>query len=199
MPSAAILAGGRATRFEGRDKSGILVGGRPILDRQLEALEQISDDVMIAGRSPSTARPGDGRIRVLEDRIPGCGPLAGIEAALAAARHRVLVVVACDMPFVGAAFLEYLAGLADAADAVVPVTEDGYHPLCAAYTRGCLPAVERRLAAGQLAVRGLLDELKLRIVTSEEIERFANPAQLLANVNTPAALAEIETLQVHET
>jgi molybdopterin-guanine dinucleotide biosynthesis protein A len=38
MPSAAIAAGGQARRFGGRDKSGLLVEGRSILDRQLGTL-----------------------------------------------------------------------------------------------------------------------------------------------------------------
>jgi molybdopterin-guanine dinucleotide biosynthesis protein A len=39
VPSAAILAGGRASRFGGRDKSALIVNGRTILDRQLSALD----------------------------------------------------------------------------------------------------------------------------------------------------------------
>ena len=37
-PSAAILAGGRATRFGGRDKSTLIVDGRPILEQQMAAI-----------------------------------------------------------------------------------------------------------------------------------------------------------------
>src|SRR6185436_7857529 len=47
--SAAILAGGQATRFGGRDKSRLLVDGHTILDRQLGALAPLIDDVMIIG------------------------------------------------------------------------------------------------------------------------------------------------------
>ena len=36
MASAAILAGGRASRFDGRDKSARVVGGRSIFERQVE-------------------------------------------------------------------------------------------------------------------------------------------------------------------
>ena len=199
MPTAAILAGGLATRFEGRDKSAVLVSGRSILDRQLEVLAPLSDDILVVGRSSPDRARGDAKIRHVQDRVAGCGPLAGIDAALHAARHHTVVIVACDMPFVSTEFLAYLAGLTVDADAVVPLTEDGYHPLCAAYTRACHPAVQRRLAQRRLAIRGLLDDLRLRIVTGEEIERFADPARLLANVNTAAVLEQVEALQVHET
>ena len=54
--SAAILAGGQATRFGGRDKSALLVDGRTILDRQLAALAPLTDDLMIVGDRDVAAR-----------------------------------------------------------------------------------------------------------------------------------------------
>src|SRR6185503_11511502 len=114
--------------------------------------------------------------------------------ALSAARHDTLVVVACDMPFVTASFLQYLSSLTHEADAVVPCTEDGYHPLCAAYTRACHAVVARRLAERRLPVVGVFDDVRTHAVTSEEIAGFGDPARLLANVNTADALDEIEAL-----
>ena len=46
------------------------------------------------------------------DRVADRGPLGGLDAALAAARNRELVVLACDMPFVSARFLKHLLSLA---------------------------------------------------------------------------------------
>src|SRR2546423_227500 len=47
MRSAAILAGGLATRFGGRDKSALVVDGRSILERQIAELSPVVDDLMI--------------------------------------------------------------------------------------------------------------------------------------------------------
>src|SRR6267142_2708293 len=109
MPSAAILMGGEARRFGGRDKSGLMIDGRSILERQLDELSTIADDI--------------------------------------------LIVVACDMPFVTARFLDYLRSLTADADAVVPRTERGYHPVCAAYTQACRPVIETSLAEHRLSMR----------------------------------------------
>src|SRR3982751_3417256 len=49
MISAAILIGGRARRFGGRDKSSLLVDGRPILERQIATLAPLTDDLLIVG------------------------------------------------------------------------------------------------------------------------------------------------------
>ena len=65
MASAAILAGGRASRFGGRDKSALVVGGRSILDRQVEELAQVADDVMlvVGEEAPAPAGPSPGTHR----------------------------------------------------------------------------------------------------------------------------------------
>jgi molybdopterin-guanine dinucleotide biosynthesis protein A len=194
MASVAILAGGQARRFNGRDKSALIVGGRSILDRQLAEVAQVTDDILLVG-GHATAAPD---VRVVTDRVPHSGPLGGLDAALAAARDDRLVLLACDMPFVTAALLKYLLAAADTADVVVPRTEHGYHPLCAAYTRACQPAVARRLSERRLAMTALFEELRVRIVEGRELDRFGDPEQVLANVNTPAALGELEALLGHK-
>jgi len=203
-PSAAILAGGRATRFGGRDKSALIVDGRPILEQQMAAIAPLTDDLMIVGggdvdvarrfaASPSRIEP-----RVVRDLVPGCGPLGGLHAALTAARSDAVFLVACDMPYLSSPFIAYLFSLAGDANIVVPESERGYHPLCAIYTRACLAPATARLADGRLTMRDLLDSMRIRVVSVDEIRRFGDPDRLLANVNTPAEYANLETLQGHK-
>jgi len=210
MRSIAILAGGRATRFDGRDKSALVVDGRTILDRQLAEFTTLTDDVMIVGdghaRSRSLvstvraegARAFQASVREIRDIVPGCGPLGGLHAALTAAHGDAVFVVACDMPYVTAAFADYLFSLGGDAQIVVPRTERGYHPLCAVYTRACLGPVATRLANEQLALRDLMNDVPVRVVTENEIARFGASSRLLANVNTPAEYADLEALQDHK-
>jgi molybdenum cofactor guanylyltransferase len=193
MKSAAILAGGRATRFGGRDKSALIVGGRTILDRQLAALMPLTGDVMIVGGGAASAPH-----RRVADCVPGCGPLGGLHAALTAARGETLFLAACDMPYLTTAFVDYLFSLADGVDAVVPQSERGYHPLCAVYTRACLDAAAAQLAARRLRMRELVDTVRTRTVRIDDIRRFGDPDRLLANVNTPADVAGLEALQGHK-
>jgi molybdenum cofactor guanylyltransferase len=194
MASAAILCGGQATRFAGRDKSALIVGGRSILDRQLAELSRLTGDLLLVGRAGAPTPP---QTRLVTDRIPGKGPLSGLDAALAAARAEEVIVIACDMPFVSADFLRFLTTLTPGYDVVVPRTARGYHPLCAVYTRRCAEPVARRLAADQLTMIGLLEELRARVVLAEEIAAFGDPDRLLSNLNTPDEFEAVEDLQDH--
>lgn len=192
--TAAILAGGAARRFGGRDKSALVVEGRPILDRQLEVLAALTDDVLVVGGAAARAA---GRARAVPDRVPECGPLGGLYTALLESRRDATLVVACDMPYLSAPLLGHLLACAASADIVVPRTGGGYHPLCAVYARACLEPAARRLAGRRLAMLDLLGDVRVRVVAARELERFGDPDRLLANVNTPDDYRQLEALQDH--
>lgn len=195
MWSAAILAGGRARRFGGRDKGALIVEGRSIRDRQIAELRSLTSDIMIVGGHVSSVPAS---VRVVADRLADCGPLAGLQAALEEAKGEATLVVACDMPYLSAPFLDYLLALTREADAVVPRTERGYHPLCAAYTRACLEPVAVRLANGELKMIDFLNDVRVRTVTTDEINGFGDHGRMLANVNTPSEYGALEALQGHQ-
>jgi molybdopterin-guanine dinucleotide biosynthesis protein A len=184
MYSAAILAGGRARRFGGLDKGTLPVDGRPIVDAQVAVLREITSDILMVGSD--TAGHGPAGVRLVADIVPDLGPLGGLQAALTHASGEATAIVACDMPYLSAALLRHLLSLTSDADAVVPRTEGGYHPLCAAYTRACLAPIARRLDERRLKMTDLFADVRVRIVLAEEIDEFGDPDRLFANVNTPA-------------
>jgi molybdenum cofactor guanylyltransferase len=195
MLSAAILAGGWARRLDGRDKSQLRIGGRSILERQVSALRSCTDRIFLVGSRNVSFVPES--LMVVADRMTDRGPLGGLDAALTAAGDDAVVLLACDMPNVTGPWLSHLVGLLDDVDAVVPRTERGYHPLCAVYAQSCRSTVQRRLEQGQLRMRDLLTELRVRPVDPAEIGRFGEASHLLANVNTQADLDALESLQNH--
>jgi molybdopterin-guanine dinucleotide biosynthesis protein A len=197
MWSAAILAGGQARRFGGRDKSALIVDGESIRTRQLAALAEVADDIMIVGGVAAPTQQAI-EVRAIPDRVPGCGPLGGLHTALAEARGDAVILVAGDMPFLSPPFLAHLLALTRDADVVVPRTGRGYHPLCAAYTRACSEPVARRLAEGQLKMIGVLEDVRVRAITAAEMCRFGDPDALVANVNTPDEYRGLEAHQGHK-
>jgi molybdenum cofactor guanylyltransferase len=195
MIDAAILAGGRARRLGGRDKSQLRAGGRTILERQVDALTPIVDRIWLSGYREAV--PCGLPVTIIPDRVPDSGPLGGIDAALEAANGRPLLLLACDLPNVTTPFLQYLISQLSGADAVVPRTERGYHPLCAAYAASCRVPVRQRLDAGLLRVQDLLGELTVRVMDTRELAPFGGANHLLANVNTQVDLDALESQQNH--
>ena len=201
MPSAAILAGGQAQRFGGRDKGALLVDGRSIRERQIAELATMTtrySDRRRRRRPRGRRRFVRPTPRVVADRVPGCGPLGGLHTALLEATGEPTIVIACDMPYVSAPLLRHLLTLARDADAVVPRTDRGYHPLCAAYTRACIAPIAPRLADGHLKMTDLFADLRVRVVAGDELGAFGDPDRLLANVNSPDAYRELAALHDHQ-
>jgi molybdopterin-guanine dinucleotide biosynthesis protein A len=180
--TGAILAGGRARRFGGRDKSSLVVDGRRIRDRQLEALRAAAVEVLIVANDPTAHR--DAGVPVIQDAIPGAGPLGGIYTALLAVRTPRVVVLACDMPFVTAPLLSALAEAGTAADVALPRTPDGLHPLCASYARSCLGPFRAAIEAGRYKVSDALEGLRVIELNEDRLAVFGDPRRLLANVNS---------------
>ncbi|MCX6539928.1 MAG: molybdenum cofactor guanylyltransferase [Acidobacteria bacterium] len=189
MSTAAILAGGRARRLGGRDKSQLVIDGQTILDRQLHVLRRCADRVVII--ADDLARFADIGVPVFGDLVPDAGALGGIYTALAIAKEPVLVI-ACDMPYLTAPFLTRVMEAAQDADVAVPHAADGYHPLCACYTQACAEPIRQRLDAGVLKVLDLFRDVHVRTIDPIEIAAFDPDGLLLLNINTPDDLARAE-------
>lgn len=192
--SVAILAGGFGTRL-GRDKASCPAAGRPLLHWTARAAAACSDD-LIAVRRPDQALPAaaDSAWREAVDGRSGRGPLAGLEAALAAARHDLVLLVACDMPLLRAAALRAVAAAAAGVELAMPLAGGREQPLHAAYRRGLLPRVSGLLDRGEGRLRALLPLAAHRIL-AEEALRAADPElATLANVNRPEDLERVGAL-----
>lgn len=185
--AAALISGGKASRLDGRVKALIEIGGRTILERQLDVLRPRFPAIAIAAND-ATPYQGTG-LPVLADQVLGQGPLAGIAAALRWCRRPYLLVVAGDMPYLDPRVIDRLLGRRwPGVDAVAPFVGDEPQPLFALYARRCLAAVERRLAAGQRKASGLLTEegLTVRRIYEAELRGIDSDLRCLTNVNSVA-------------
>ena len=178
--AAAILTGGRASRMGGVRKATLAVGGTSIIDRQLAVLRTLAAPVFLV---TSAQAPSDAELTVVRDEYPGHGALGGIYTAIVASPHERTLVVACDMPFLNAAFLAHLAGID--ADLVIPRTSRGYEPLCAIYGRACATSIRERLTRGELEASRLPDGVNVAEVGPETVAVYDPDGLLFVNVNTP--------------
>lgn len=182
--SVLILSGGRGARMGGHDKGLLEWRGHPMVQWVRNAARPFTDDLIISCNRHA-ARYGELADRLVGDELAGYpGPLAGIRAGLAAARHELLLVLPCDAPRVDHALLHDLRLVAREHPGRPVMVRRGsdWEPLFCALPASLREAVEAAWAAGERSPRRLLLALgAVALDCAEDDER-------LANFNTPEAL-----------
>jgi molybdopterin-guanine dinucleotide biosynthesis protein A len=183
--SAFVLAGGRSSRM-GSDKAFLELEGRTLLARALELLQSLTLEVRIVGPANKFAAYGT----VIEDLYVGCGPLAGIHAALSASTTDLNLILAVDLPFVTKSLLGFILDQAHNSDAIVTLARiaGGFQPLCAVYRREFAPLAQSALERGKNKIDALFTSTTTRVLEEPELGRFAFTASMFENLNTPEDL-----------
>jgi molybdopterin-guanine dinucleotide biosynthesis protein A len=126
---------------------------------------------------------------VVADIFPGCGPLAGIHAALVHSPAELNLMLAVDMPFVSRELLAFLFAAAEQEDnhatITVPRTGKGFQPLCAVYRREFSIAAEQALRAGKYKIDAAFPSVSMRVIEEAELAAAGFSEQSFFNVNTP--------------
>lgn len=180
--SAVILAGGKSSRM-GRDKAFLEIGGRKLLDCQIDTLVAAgAEEIFISGRAGvDYAAFG---CRVLADEFPGVGPLAGIHAALKISRRPLTLVLAVDLPEMNALFLRSLLMASSPGRGVVPRVGGRVEPLAAVYPHAALPIIERQMAHGDHAAQSFAAAcVQAGLAAYEDID--GEFTRLFKNLNSP--------------
>ncbi len=189
--TGVLLAGGQSRRL-GRDKRLEPFAGQPLIARVAGRLGEVCQELVavVAGEAGAPSLPLPPGARVVPDAYPGKGSLGGIYSGLAAASHPWAVVVACDMPFLSVRLLRHLLSLREGFDAVVPVIEGYPEPAHAAYSKTCLPVIQRQLERGELKIARFFGQVRVRQVPEDEVRRFDPELHSFFNINTPEDLAQ---------
>jgi len=197
--SALVLAGGKSRRL-GTDKRRVrLASGRELLEDTIQTVASLADEVLVTlgDEFGAFAELGSRGVRLVEDEIPGSGPLGGLVAGLAAARNDLVVVVACDLPYLNAGLLRWLLSLASESDLVVPRRADGtLEMLHAVYRRSCRQVARDRLMAGRFRLSDLAESLlttgrSVRFVEEGDLRREDPDLKSFFNLNTPDDLRQL--------
>jgi molybdopterin-guanine dinucleotide biosynthesis protein A len=170
--TGVLLVGGASRRF-GSPKALAMLEGETLAERAWRVLGEACDERIAVGKAGELELPFD----VLDDGTDVRAPIAGVVAGLRAASHDVVVFLPVDTPYVTRELLRELGD--GCADVAIPPMG----PLPGAYAKEALPVLERRLAAGELALRDALPELDVRVVDAD--------SAALRNINRPEDLARI--------
>lgn len=191
-----VLVGGKSSRF-GDDKSSALLGGRPLLQWVVSALDGACDSIVVV-RAAGQALPeieSNGPVRVVEDNYPGKGPLAGLATGLAAVDADLCFAVSCDAPLIRPELVSWLAAEAAGHDVVCPRVDGVLQPLCAVYrTASCLRIFRELVERDLLKLVTALDEIDTLVVPEEAVRAVDPDLRSFRNANRPETLAEIQRI-----
>jgi molybdopterin-guanine dinucleotide biosynthesis protein A len=189
--SGIILAGGASARL-GQDKALVEVAGRPLVERVVEVLRPLADEIVLV--TPSPERLVWLGLPAVDDIYPGIGTLGGLHAGLKAIANPYGLVVGCDMPFLNRDLLAYMISRAVGAEVVMPRVGRFYEPLHAIYARSVLPVLEQRILDGQRRIRQACAGLRTRYIGEDEIAAYDPDHLSFFNVNTPEDLVRARAL-----
>jgi molybdopterin-guanine dinucleotide biosynthesis protein A len=176
----------------GGDKAFLQLDGRALVDRMLHVSCAVARGARIVGSGEKFR----GYAEIVEDAFPGCGPLAGIHAALRASGEELNLILAVDMPFVSAELLQYLVEQAAANDALatVPRVEERWQPLCAVYRREFAGIAEQSLREGKYKIDPLFRRVRVASVEEQELRARGFSAEMFRNLNTPEDWKSVQSL-----
>ena len=193
--TGVVLAGGRSRRL-GRDKAVELVGGEPLISRVIGRMSEVADEIVVVvnGIERASELPLPQDAIVVVDAYPDKGSLGGIFSGLRAGREDWAMVVACDMPFVNVALLKHILGQREECDAVVPILDGRPEPIHAAYSKVCLPAIEKKILADDLKIAGFFDDVRVKFVGQIDVEKLDPDRLSFFNINTEQDLKKAAEL-----
>ncbi len=185
--TGVILAGGRGTRFHGRNKALIQINGGTILDRLCKVLSSIFDHVLLITNAPQDYLAWD--IAMASDLFGIRSSLTGIHAALFHATTPYVFCTACDTPFLQPELIRLIVGRMDGRyEVVMPETGKGTEALCAVYAKTCLPRIEQAVIDGRLKILRVFRQERIGRVPESEIRKVDPDLISFFNINTPQDL-----------
>jgi molybdopterin-guanine dinucleotide biosynthesis protein A len=194
MISLVIQAGGESRRM-GRNKALVPFLGRPLYQRVLERLAPLADEVLITTNTSEGFEAAN--VPLVADVYPGQGALGGLYTAIWAARHPIVMVAACDLPFVSPELMRHQIELmfTHGLDVAIPGTWEKREPLHSVYRKEtCLPHIRQALVRGEKRLISWFPHVKVQFVPPEEIQKFDPLGLAFRNVNSQAELDQAEAL-----
>ena len=175
--TGVILAGGKNSRM-GTDKGLLIVEGKNIIERIIDAMKPVVGEIMIISNGNNYNNLG---YKVYSDIIKECGPMGGIHTALSFSNTEKNLVVSCDMPFLDSETLKIIVENSNECEITIPEHNGITELLCAVYSTVCRNKISQLLASGEWKLRDSLKYFNVKFFlfhSESEIEK------IFSNINT---------------
>jgi len=191
--TSIVLAGGKSLRL-GREKALEKLDGQSLVERVITRLSRLGGQIILVTATEEQALLPHLKVKRVLDVLPGKGALGGLYSGLKAASTHYCLVVACDMPFLNVALLQYLMKLSPGFDAVIPRLGGRLQPLHAIYSKDCLGPIEAMLEECNIKVTDLAARVKTRYVEDKDIATFDREHLSFFNINSESDLERARAL-----
>lgn len=184
-----ILAGGKNTRMQGRDKAFLEIDGKPFVKIIIDTLKDLVSEIIVVTNNPE--KYSDFKVTLVRDESLDKGPLMGICSGLKASASKYNFVVACDMPFIKKEVIKFMLDKLEACDILIFRDSEKFHTLLGIYSKACIPAMEEMLSQDSLRIKSIFPRLKSCFLSTKEIEKFDPQLLSLVNINTQEELLKL--------
>jgi molybdopterin-guanine dinucleotide biosynthesis protein A len=172
----------------GRPKAWLAFGPERMLQRVVRLVATVAGPVVVVAAPGQELPPLADSVTIVRDPVSGRGPLQGLAAGLAALPESVELAYASatDVPFLEPAWIDRLGALIGDHDLAIPFVEGYHHPLAALYRRATIvPAIESLLSLDRLRPVFLMEAVRTRVVSAEELRPADPDLRTLRNLNAP--------------
>jgi molybdopterin-guanine dinucleotide biosynthesis protein A len=182
--TGVILAGGKNSRFSGKNKALVHVGGKRILDRIYEVFTILFDKIILVTNDPVQYMEWD--FDIVTDIFPIRSSLTGIHTGLFYITTPYAFFAACDIPFIKKELIEILLDSVEPSiDIVIPETSKGLEPLCSVYSKQCLKPVEEQLEKQSLKIERMFQKVRVKKISEDILRTIDQDLLSFSNINTP--------------
>lgn len=172
ISAAVILNGGKSSRM-GTDKSQLVIEGKTLLERAIELLAPICEQLYISGHVPQNNLP------TLPDFAKDIGPMGGIMGALESLTHHDRILfIPVDMPFLTQDTLRKLITSSIAFPSVLVDMRGAPIPVVAVFSQESGKVFRDFIQSGNYGLQMALRKMKYNAV-------MASDARECMNINTP--------------
>ncbi len=193
LKSAIVLVGGEARRANGMEKYFFVHCGKTFIQRLMESLERVVDEIIIVAKNPEQCRRFSHLegVRCVNDIRRGIGPIGGIHAGVLAAAGDELFICACDMPCVESGVIDILFNELGSYDAVIPSWKpDMFEPLHAVYRRE--PLLHYLKDHESLSLRDMVKNLNCHYLNVDTLRGIDPGLVTFTNINKIEDLAHMK-------
>ncbi len=186
----AVLAGGKSSRM-GTNKALARLNGKTLIEQVVRTVDRGAVKPIIITNTPEDFTFLG--LPLFPDIIKNVGPLGGIYTALKYCTATHCLIIACDLPFLTKELIELLYRQPLTHDILAVDAGNGVEPLCAVYSKSCLPGMKKQIDSGNYRVTDFYSNVRVRIINLKHEDRRFHP-QVFFNINTPEDLRKAKNM-----